>query len=187
VQLDDTLQEFRLRARHVLDGLARNRFRQETDEVARMAGMKCDADLAIRLETADAGSVPRARIDHDEGTLLRVQLDPLRLPNADKAVIDRPIELSPVHDDIEIERQNMRRGAGGMLPVLVPALAHHIQQQDGALEKVRQVIESRIGKRHCIRFIGHREFLWLVVPELSQKSAAAHRPESPERFWTPAR
>jgi hypothetical protein len=37
-----------------------------------MAGLHRDADLAVGLEAADAGTVARARIDNDEGPLLRV-------------------------------------------------------------------------------------------------------------------
>ena len=40
--------------------------RQEADEVARMAGGQRDADLALRLEAADAGAVAGARVDHHE-------------------------------------------------------------------------------------------------------------------------
>ena len=66
MQRDDLLQEHRFGARDVLDGLARHRIGQEADEIAGMAGLEGDADLAVGLEAADARAVPRARIDDDE-------------------------------------------------------------------------------------------------------------------------
>ena len=52
------LDETRLGAAHVLDGLAGHRVGQEADEIARMAGLQRDADLAIVLHAADAGAWP---------------------------------------------------------------------------------------------------------------------------------
>ncbi len=58
-----------------LDGLARHRLRQEADEIAGMAGLERDADLAVGLEAADAGAVPGARVDDDEWPARRIELD----------------------------------------------------------------------------------------------------------------
>ena len=46
--------------------------RQETDEVAGMAGRHGDADLAVLLHAADAGAMAGARVDDDERRLRRV-------------------------------------------------------------------------------------------------------------------
>ena len=58
--------------------LARHRVGQEADEIAGMAGLERDADLAVGLEAADPGPVPGARIDDDEGPARRIDLDALR-------------------------------------------------------------------------------------------------------------
>ena len=62
----------------VLNGLTRDGLGQEADEVAGMAGLKGHADLALRLEAADAGAVAGAWIDDDERPLLVIDLDALR-------------------------------------------------------------------------------------------------------------
>ena len=82
---DHFLQEHRLGARDVLEGLARHRIGQETDEIAGMAGLEGDADLAVGLEAGDAGAVPGAWIDDDERTPLRVDVDALRRNDARQA------------------------------------------------------------------------------------------------------
>jgi hypothetical protein len=130
-----------------------------------MAGMKRRADLALRLETADAGSMSRPRIDQNKGTLHRVQLNTLRRPDTHETIVHRPFELAPIHDHLEIERQHVRGRAGSMLTILVSALAQDVQKQNRALESVGQIVHSRIGKgRKRIRINGHRTFLWLAGP-----------------------
>ena len=66
MQRDDLFEEDRLGAGDVLDGLARHRIGQEADEITGMSGLERDADFAVGLEAADAGTVPGARIDDDE-------------------------------------------------------------------------------------------------------------------------
>ena len=39
---------------------------QEADEIARMPGFEGDADFAVGLEAADAGTMPGARVDDHE-------------------------------------------------------------------------------------------------------------------------
>ena len=67
-----------------------HRVGQEADEIAGMAGLERDADLAVGLEAADARAVPGARIDHDERTAGRIDGHALRRDDAHEAVIDRP-------------------------------------------------------------------------------------------------
>ena len=86
---DDALQERRLRHDNVLDGLTSDRLGQEADEVAGVAGLKRHADLALGLEATDAGTVPRARIEDDEGPLLIVDLNALRRDDAGQEVVHR--------------------------------------------------------------------------------------------------
>ena len=72
----DLPDELRFGARHVGERLARLGMWPEGDEIDRMAGAQRDADLAVRLEAADARAVAGARIDDHVGTLRRVDLDP---------------------------------------------------------------------------------------------------------------
>ena len=48
---------------------------QEADEATRVAGLHRHADLAVGLEAADAGTVARAGVDHDETPLQRIDVD----------------------------------------------------------------------------------------------------------------
>ena len=97
MQRDDLLEEHRLGARDVLDGLAGHGLGQEADEVAGMAGLEGDADLAVGLEAADARAVPGARIDDDERPAPRIDR---RRPSGGtiraKHVVDRPLERAAV-------------------------------------------------------------------------------------------
>ena len=75
MQRNDLFEEDRLGARDVLDRLARHRVRQEADEIAGMAGLERDADLAVGLEAADAGAVAGARVDDNERPPRQVDFD----------------------------------------------------------------------------------------------------------------
>ena len=72
MQLVDLAQELRLGRADGLDRLARHRLRIEHHEVARVADLERDADLAVDLEAADARAMTRARIDDHERALGRV-------------------------------------------------------------------------------------------------------------------
>src|SRR5262249_42461282 len=94
------LHEHRLRARYILEGLARQRIGQETDEITRMASLEGYADLAVSLEAGDARPMPSARIDDNERTPRRVDVDALRRDDASKRVIDRPFERAAIDHDL---------------------------------------------------------------------------------------
>jgi hypothetical protein len=59
-----------------------------------MAGLQCDADLAVGLEAADARPVPGARVDNDERTPPRIDIDSLRRDDARERVVDRPPSIT---------------------------------------------------------------------------------------------
>ena len=103
MQRDDLFEEDRFGARDVLDGLARHRIRQEADEIAGMAGLEGDADLAVGLEAADARAVAGARIDDDERPARRIDLDALRRNDAHQHVVDRPLERAAVDDEFHLD------------------------------------------------------------------------------------
>ena len=98
-----------------------------------MAGLKGDADLALRLEAANAGSMAGARIDDDEGPLLLIDLDAFRRRDAGQNVVDRTRKLAPVHDELGAEFENVRGWLGGVLLVLLAPLLHDVEEKDPAL------------------------------------------------------
>src|SRR4029079_15329267 len=72
MKLAELAHERDLGRAHRLDRLARERVREESDEVAGMAELVRDADLAVHLEAADPGAVAGARVDDHERTHLRI-------------------------------------------------------------------------------------------------------------------
>jgi len=151
MERDHALEEEGFGARDVLDGLARHGVGKEADEIAGMSGLERDADLAVRLEAADAGPVPRARIDDHEGTAVRIDLDALRRHDAHEAVVDRPLEGAAVHDTLHLELEHMRRRFGHVLVVLIAALAHDVPEQDAALRGVDHVLDRRREQPETLR------------------------------------
>ena len=149
MQRDDLFEKDRLGARDVLDGLARHGVGQEADEIAGMAGLEGDADLAVGLEAADAGAVSGARIDDDERPPRRIDLDARRRNDAHEAVVDRPIERAAVDDELDLVVEHMRRGLGQVLAVLVAALAHDVPEQHAALRGIDHVFHG--GRKHAER------------------------------------
>ena len=77
VELADLGDEGGFGAHHVGERLARLRMRAEHDEIDRVAVVQRDADLAVRLEAADAGAVAGARVDDHVGALPVLDLDSL--------------------------------------------------------------------------------------------------------------
>ena len=140
--LDHLFDEDRFGARNALDGLARHGFGQEADEIAGMARLHGDADLAVGLEAADAGAVTGARIDHDERPALQVDLHALGRDDAHQRVVDRLFQLAAVDDQFGGVAQDMRRRLGDMLAVLVAALAHDVEEQHAALPGIDHVFHG---------------------------------------------
>jgi hypothetical protein len=142
VQRHDLFQKDCFSARNILDRLAWHGVRQEADEITGMAGPERHADLAVRLETADARPVPGARIDDHERTAGWINHDALGRHDAHQAVIDRPIERAAVHDQLCVKIKNIRRGFGEMLAILIAALAHDIPEQHGPLRRIDHVFHG---------------------------------------------
>ena len=137
--LDHLVEKFGLGARDVLDGLAGHGLGQKADEIAGMAGPHRHADLAVGLEAADARAVPGARIDDDEGPRGLADLHIGRRHDAHEPVIDRAVELAPVHHKLAFEFENVRRGLGRMLAIGIAPLPHHIEEQHRALRSIGRV------------------------------------------------
>ena len=127
----------------VFDGLARHWLRQEADEVARMTGLHGDADFAVGLEAANPGAMTRARIDDDERTAIEIDLHALWRDDAHQDVVDGRFEFPAVDDQFHGVIQDMRRGLGDVLAVLVSALAHDVEEQHAALAGIDHVFHGR--------------------------------------------
>jgi hypothetical protein len=196
VQPDHPLQEDRLGAGDVLDGLAGHRIGDESDEIAGMSRLERNADLAVSLEAADARSMPGARIDDDERAAGRVGRDALWRDDAHEAVIDRPLELAAVHHELEGEVEHVRDGLGQMRTVLVAALAHHVPVQDAALCRVDRVLHGRrkradsrgIRRMGSMRVGGHGNCSLFAVARRERRSGmrCAVSPSTASRRRRPA-
>ena len=136
VQLDDLFQESGFRACNVTNRLPRHGFRQKANEVTRVPGFQRDADFAVGLEAADAGTMAGARIDDDEWSLRRINLDAGRRDDTRQTIIDRPFEAAAVHDQLGFELKHVRRGLRHVLTILIAALAHDIPEQDATLPRI---------------------------------------------------
>ncbi len=152
---DHRLEEGRLGACDIEDGLAGDRLGQEADEIGRVPGLHRDADLAVGLEAADARPMAGARVDDDERTLQRVDRHALGRDDAGEQVVDRPGELAPVHDQLGLVIEDVRRGFGGVRLVLGGALAHHVEIEDRALPGVGQVFRSLRHRGKCHVTLSH--------------------------------
>ena len=89
----------RLGAGDVLDGLARHWFRQEPDEITRVAGLERHANLAVGFEAPYARAMAGARIDDHERPAVWIDFDPLRRNDPDEGVIDWPLERAAIDEE----------------------------------------------------------------------------------------
>ncbi len=141
MERDHAFEEDRLGARDVLDRLPGHGIRQEADEIAGMPGLERNADLAVGLEAADARTVSGARIDDDERTARRIDLDALRRHDPHQNVVDRPVQLPAVHHEFHLVVEHVRGGLRQVLAVLIAALAHDVPEQHAALGRIRHVLD----------------------------------------------
>ena len=88
--LDHTLEELYLPLDNVEELLAGRRLRTKADEVNRMARIQRVADLALRLEAANARPLAGPRVHHHDGTFARIGCDPRRRQDAQERIVDRP-------------------------------------------------------------------------------------------------
>ncbi|MNS63636.1 hypothetical protein D3C72_967360 [compost metagenome] len=146
VALADDLEEGGLGARHRFDGLPWTGLLEEGDEVAGMPAAQCDADLAVRLEAADAGAVARARVHHHEGALVGIGRIRVRRHDAQQRVVDGLGHVAPVHQHFMLEHQHGRHAAALMLGSLVAAPAQDIEEQDAALPGVDAILPGGLGQ-----------------------------------------
>src|SRR5262249_55124632 len=119
------------------------RIRQEADEVAGMPCLEGDADFAISLEAPDARTVASARIDDDEGALLRIDLDARRRDDADQRIVEGSGGCASVDQKLDGILEYVRGGLGHVLAILITALAHDVPEQERALGGIGHVFGCR--------------------------------------------
>ena len=154
---DHAFEKSGLGARDILDRLPGHGIGQEADEVAGMARLQGHADLALRLEAANARPVAGARIDDDERTLAFVDLDAVGRHDADQNVVHGPRQLAPVHDEFAAEFQHVRRSLCGMLPIALAALLQDVQEKNPALARIEPIsprVVSQIDSRQRDACVG---------------------------------
>jgi len=83
---------------------------QEPNEVTGVPGPQRNADLAVRLEAADARAVPGARIDDHERSQLRIDRDPVGRHNAHQPVIHGPLEGAAIDHQLDFVAEHVRNG-----------------------------------------------------------------------------
>lgn len=99
------------------------------------------------------------RLPADLRELLKIDRHALGRDDAGEQVVDRPGELAPVHDQLGLVIEDVRRGFGGVRLVLGGALAHHVEIEDRALPGVGQVFRGSGRARKPRGFaLGHRAF-----------------------------
>ncbi len=148
----DFLEKHGFGSRDVLNRLARHGVRQESDEVAGMAGLDCDADFAIGLEAANAGSVSGARVHDNEGAASRIYRGPGRRNDPHEYIIDGARERATIGDEFGLIFEHMRNRLGEVFAILISALTHHVQIQHAAFGGVDPIVKrSRYALERTLR------------------------------------
>jgi hypothetical protein len=122
-----------------------------------MARLHRDADLAVRLEATNARTMAGAWIDYDERSPAHVDLDVLRGNDAHQRVIDRLLQRVAIGDQFGGILLHMWRRLRDMLAILIAALAHDVQEQDGPLSGIvmyspAEAIRPDMGPSGSFRF-----------------------------------
>ena len=75
-----------------------------------------------------------------------IDFDVLGRNDAHQRIVDRLIQLAAVDDQFGGILQDMRRGLRDVLPILIAALTHDVQEQDAALARIHHVFDGRGDK-----------------------------------------
>jgi hypothetical protein len=144
MELAHLLDEHGVGAGDVLDGLTIHRLGREAYEIDRMAGLEGVADLADRLEAADAMPLAGARIDHDHRSFAIVDLGALRRNDAHQRVVDRAGQLLAAQHELEVEDQDRIDRPRRDLRLLIPTPSQDVHENDRPLPEVACVLGRRI-------------------------------------------
>ncbi len=82
-----------------------------------------------------------------KGRAVCTDFDAGRRHDANEAVIDRPVQLAAVDQQLALEFEDVRRGFGGMLAIGIAPLPQHVQEQHPTLRRVGRVFAG--GARAC--------------------------------------
>ncbi len=116
---------------------------------------KRGADLAVRLEAANAGTMPGARIDDHIGTLFGIDGHAVRRNDLKQQIVDRPRQRAAVDHDVVVIGQHRRAVLGGVpLVVSVADLAHDVEEEHRALREIGRVdvpVLQHLGRAALLR------------------------------------
>lgn len=107
------------------------------------SGRKRYADLAVSLEAADPRTMAGARINDNEGTLRRVDIDVLGGNDSYQTIINWPLERAAVNDQLKIIIEHVRCSLSQVFAKLVSALAHRVPEQGAALRRIDTIVVGR--------------------------------------------
>ena len=111
-----------------------------------------NADFALRLEAANSGTMTGTRIDDDEWPLDRVEVDACRRIDPHEEIVDGPLQLAAIHDQLAAELQDVRRDFRLLLGILLAALLQYVEEQERALrcvDPIRPCVVERIELRRA--------------------------------------
>src|SRR5262245_6794205 len=109
-----------------------------------MTGAHRHAEFAVRLEAANAWTVPRTRVHDHERAFFWIDDHSSRRLDPHQSVIHRPVEGPSVQHDLGIENEYVRYRLGLLLIVWITALPQHIPKQDRALPGVHPVLPGNL-------------------------------------------
>ena len=105
-----------------------------------MARIQGIADLAVRLEAADAWPLAGPRVHHHDRPLARVGRDSRWRHDARERVVDRPWQRPAAHQHFMIEAQHGRHRPRCNLDLFVATLPQQIEKENAALERIDHVL-----------------------------------------------
>src|SRR5262249_12507690 len=98
--------------------------------------------FAVGLEAADAGAVAGARVADDEGPARGVEFDSRGRNHSHETVVDRPLERPAIDEQLDLVLEHVWRGLGEGLTILIPAIAHDVQEQHARLRRIDHVFHG---------------------------------------------
>ncbi len=122
-------------------------FAKKSHEVNGMAFAQRDTHLGVVLESANAGTVPAARVDDYIRASRGVDRDAVRRNDAQQRVIDGTRKRAAVHDHLVIEVQHGWQSLPLVLDEVIAAFAQHVAEENRALSAIDDIFD---GLRPCI-------------------------------------
>ena len=138
------------RMEHVRERLARAGLREEDHEIHRMAFVHGDPDLGVPLETADAGTMSRARVDHDHGsrgfvdTVLEAGITHRR--DAEQRVVGGSLEGPGIDNRLVFEAEQWRQSRGFVREHVASTFPQCVDEEYAALPEVHLVLGCVVGE-----------------------------------------